>query len=826
MSENENIKYPQKSERYKGVYQRKNGTWFYRIKLTNKKTGEVKYIQKSGFTLEKEAYDERMKQLSYQCWLNDGWTGEKFECKRTNSDIKFSDSFAEFLDTCQSESSKKKYTSIYHSQLSIWADKRVIEIGENDIEFLLFRLALKGNKHSYISSIRKVVKLYFQFARHEGHTIAYDMAQLLPTKPYKLKVLSLFSGIGAPERALENLGIDYELINYCEFDNRASYAYSLLHNVDMGLDLIDVEEVADGYAEQSLPDFDIMFFGSPCQDLSRQGPKKGLLENKEDKLPTTWQLKEDDLPELTRSGLIYRALQIALIKKPKLMIAENVDNFISKMFIKEFRAVVRNLQDIGYNFYYKKLVSSDFGVPQHRSRVFMVMVRDDINIKFEWPQPTKLEVMAKDWFLPPEEVPNSFYIKKVEKLERDSWRPNYKEDIISCITTKWGEPDPHTQQTFVKDSKGIRCLTSKELMRFQGFPTEYANTLLDNGFNIGEIGKLVGNSITVPVIQAIIKQLISGVKENKEREIEGKVIEARTDNRFIDPLFAYMGNKSKLLPYIDYLFPIHDEFHLYYTIFVDVFAGSGAVGVNTKAGKVILNDIDPFLINIYKGLSSTPPDKAWELVMNVVNKYSLSSTNEEGYKLCRAEYNKIPFEERGHYWYWGLALVYHSFNRSHISHNSNKEFNSSFGGEKVDLKLSKKRFFPFARALYKGNFEFSNKSYKDIVIEGKCLDEEVFYYFDPPYLASEATYNKGWSELDEIELYEFIDKCPGKWMLSNVLENNGKRNEILADWIKTNKNKYSVYYLNRSYKNSTYNRKNEGETVEVIITSESPHAHF
>ena len=822
--ENEKVKYPIKSEKYKGVYQRKNGKWFYRVKKIKKNSTKPEYYQKGGFLTDKIANEAKITRLKLEGYPVDAWSGEDYKFSEVEN-IKFSDSFAEFLNSCESDSSRTKYKSIYKRQLSKWADKYVNNITDSDIDILLFKLALQGYKQSYISSVRKVLKFYFKYARHVHHTTNSEIAQFISTKPYKLRVLSLFSGIGAPEQALKELGIDFELVNYCEFDNKASYAYSLLHNVDMSLDLVDVENIDFDYSKQALPNFDIMFFGSPCVDLSKQGKQKGLLENKEDELPSTWQLEVDDLPELTRSGLIYRALQIALYKKPKFMIAENVANFTSKTFKKEFNAVIRNLQDMGYSFYWKKLISSKFGIPQNRNRVFMIMIREDVNIKYEWPQTQELTFNAEDWFLPPEEVAEEYYIKPAKhgKLDRESFKPNFKRDIISCITTKWGEPDPNSQQTFIEDSKGIRCLTSEELMRFQGFPVEYAKILRDNGYDIGDIGKLVGNSITVPVIKAVLEQLILGIKEDREREIPGKVIEAKVEGDFIPPLFAYMGNKMKLLPYINYLLPIQNEFFMDNFVFVDVFTGSGAVAVNTKANRVIMNDIDPFLINVYKGLNTTPPEKAWELIMGIVNKYNLSKESNNGYKQCREDYNNIPFENRGDYWYWGLTLVYHSYNRNHVSHNKKKEYNSSFGWDKVNLEVSKGRFMPFAEKLYKGNFEFSNKSYKEIVVMGEHLDEGTIYYFDPPYLASEATYNKGWSVQDELDLYEFIDECSKKgikWMLSNVLENNGETNPILASWIKDNLDRYGVYYMNRKYTGSTANRKDKGETVEIIVTSE------
>ena len=90
----------------------------------------------------------------------------------------------------------------------------------------------------------------------------------LPNASRPLKLLSLFSGIGAFERALENLHIPFTLVNYCEIDKTAAYAYSLLHNVPESLNLRDVTTVDTS----TLPrDLDLITYGFPCQDISLAG---------------------------------------------------------------------------------------------------------------------------------------------------------------------------------------------------------------------------------------------------------------------------------------------------------------------------------------------------------------------------------------------------------------------------------------------------------------------------------------------------------------------------------------------------------------------------
>lgn len=88
-----------------------------------------------------------------------------------------------------------------------------------------------------------------------------------------IKYLSLFSGIGAFEKALENLSIPYELVGYCEIDKYASKAYSIIHNVPESLNFGDITLIN----EKQLPkDIDLVTYGFPCQDISLAGKQKGF----------------------------------------------------------------------------------------------------------------------------------------------------------------------------------------------------------------------------------------------------------------------------------------------------------------------------------------------------------------------------------------------------------------------------------------------------------------------------------------------------------------------------------------------------------------------
>src|ERR1043165_4610503 len=118
-----------------------------------------------------------------------------------------------------------------------------------------------------------------------------------------LKVLSLFSGIGAYEKALKNLGINFELVNYCEIDPKTAKCYSLVHNVSENKNLKDVTTIV----AENLPKIDLLVYSPPCQDISTAGQHAGISKN-------------------TRTGLMWNVVDILRKKRPQYFVMENVKN--------------------------------------------------------------------------------------------------------------------------------------------------------------------------------------------------------------------------------------------------------------------------------------------------------------------------------------------------------------------------------------------------------------------------------------------------------------------------------------------------------------------
>ena len=251
-----------------------------------------------------------------------------------------------------------------------------------------------------------------------------------------LKLLSLFTGIGAFEKALERLNIDYELVGFSEIDKYAITSYCAIHNVPETKNLGDVSKIEI----DKIPDFDIMTWGFPCQDISIAGRMEGIQEGK------------------TRSGLYYEGYNILKSKMPKYSIIENVKNLTSQRFKEQFESILNDIEKLGYNNYWKVLNAKNYGIPQNRERVFIVSIRKDIDDNnFNFPSPITLNLKLKD--ILENEVDEKYYltdkgigrlIKKNNKLLKDCENPN----ISSCIIAGYHKMSGNNNQ-YIAESNNV-----------------------------------------------------------------------------------------------------------------------------------------------------------------------------------------------------------------------------------------------------------------------------------------------------------------------------------------------------------------------------------
>ncbi|MEC2062630.1 DNA (cytosine-5-)-methyltransferase [Bacillus inaquosorum] len=184
----------------------------------------------------------------------------------------------------------------------------------------------------------------------------------------KLRVMSLFSGIGAFEAALRNIGVEYELVGFSEIDKYAIKSYCAIHNVDEQLNFGDVSKID----KKRLPEFDLLVGGSPCQSFSVAGHRKGF--------------------EDTRGTLFFQYIETLQEKQPKLFVFENVKGLINHDKGNTLNIMAEAFSEVGYRIDLNLLNSKFFNVPQNRERLYIIGIREDLIKNEEW----SLDVKRKD----------------------------------------------------------------------------------------------------------------------------------------------------------------------------------------------------------------------------------------------------------------------------------------------------------------------------------------------------------------------------------------------------------------------------------------------
>lgn len=271
----------------------------------------------------------------------------------------------------------------------------------------------------------------------------------------KLKVLELFSGIGACSKALERLGIDHEIVDSVEIDKYAVKSFNAIHGTNF-----EPQDIKEWNKDIEA---DLIMHGSPCQDFSVAGKGAG-----------------GDKDSGTRSSLMYETLRIVEKLKPKYVIWENVKNLLSKKHRHNFDAYLEAMEKLGYKSYYKVLNAKDYGIPQNRERVFTISFIERER-EYEWPSPMPLERKLKDML--DIEVPESYYLSEGRIKAIQTWEERQKEngrgfrfevkdgDSIGRAITTSGDRPASTNYVKVKNAtkRGYDLATDGDSINLQ-FP--------------------------------------------------------------------------------------------------------------------------------------------------------------------------------------------------------------------------------------------------------------------------------------------------------------------------------------------------------------------
>lgn len=327
----------------------------------------------------------------------------------------------------------------------------------------------------------------------------------------QLKTVELFGGIGAPRKSLENLGFDIKSIDYVEILPFAVQAYNSIFDIN--------------YKPQDVVGWnlnpDILIHGSPCQDFSKNG-----LNN----------------INTGRSILYEETLAIIdhkLPKRPKVVLWENVPNLLSEGKKVNHRVhhyhYLETMENMGYKNYYAILNAADYGIPQARERLYTISIlkeylgeRDYI---FPDPVPLKKDIRYYldknvDWDkykLGAAEQGIFFTREDGQLCVREATKLGYKEvneyDVINVefpsSKTRRGRVGHGVCKTLTTAPRQaiyyngkLRMLTPKEHLRLMGFKDKDYNHMIKNGIEEKQISFLAGNSICIPVLEAIFKSLM------------------------------------------------------------------------------------------------------------------------------------------------------------------------------------------------------------------------------------------------------------------------------------------------------------------------------
>lgn len=216
----------------------------------------------------------------------------------------------------------------------------------------------------------------------------------------------------------------YELANFCELDKYAVTSYCAIHNVDESLNLGDITQVD----ETKLTPFNMICGGSPCQDFSVAGKQAGSKWKcqdcgKEYNPLTVHFLVRNQCPncgsenlDKTRSSLLVEWLRMIRANKPKWGIYENVKNIVGKQFKSTFQMFLDELHEYGYNTYYQVLNAKDYGIPQNRERVYLIIIQKDIdNGLFKFPVGFDNGIRLKDVL--DDDVEDKYYVNTAKAKE-------------------------------------------------------------------------------------------------------------------------------------------------------------------------------------------------------------------------------------------------------------------------------------------------------------------------------------------------------------------------------------------------------------------------
>lgn len=318
-------------------------------------------------------------------------------------------------------------------------------------------------------------------------------------KKNKLKVASLFAGVGGIDLGFEKAG--FKIVYANEIDPYPTQTYNL--NFNLIADNRDIYEVR----ASEIPDFNVLVGGFPCQAFSIAGYREGFEDKK------------------GRGTLFFEIIRLieekkTIGKQPSIVFLENVKNLKTHDKGKTFKVIIQALQELGYTVKSAVLNACEYGnIPQNRERIYIVGFLDEKEaLNFDFSKIEKLNLTTKitDLISQKKMDDSLYYTSKFkqfselnEKIQKTDtlyqWRRQYvrenKNQLCPTLTANMGTGGHNVPLVLTKH--GIRKLTPKECFLFQGFPKDFKLPKTATS----RLYKQAGNSVVVPVIERIANEI-------------------------------------------------------------------------------------------------------------------------------------------------------------------------------------------------------------------------------------------------------------------------------------------------------------------------------
>ncbi|WP_052035819.1 DNA (cytosine-5-)-methyltransferase [Tumebacillus flagellatus] len=311
----------------------------------------------------------------------------------------------------------------------------------------------------------------------------------------KFTTIDLFAGIGGIRLAFHRLG--GHTVFSSEWDKFSQKTYRVNFGEIPHGDITQIHE-------RDVPDHDILLAGFPCQPFSQAGLKKGF--------------------EDTRGTLFFDIARIISEKRPKAFLLENVKQLRGHDKGNTLRVIKESLKDLQYTVHVEVLRAADFGVPQNRERIFIVGFNNDFGgvltpFKFPKPnhKPTRVGDILEDFVDEKYTISDALYQGHLRRKEEHKQKGN------GFGFSLFNRESPYTNTLsarYYKDGSEIlieqeggqnpRKLTPRECARLQGFPDDFIIPVSDT-----QAYRQFGNSVSIPVIEAIAQEMISAMKVSK-----------------------------------------------------------------------------------------------------------------------------------------------------------------------------------------------------------------------------------------------------------------------------------------------------------------------